>query len=109
MGKLIPSVPDCLSASVFFMLIAATVKTCTISQAFCMFQALLPVLCGLILTHPGPCQISVLGRLTDEVPGRLGRWPGRGAASSNPAPSKLKSELLPSPPSRDPQAARAPG
>ena len=87
MGKLIPSVPDCLSASIFFMLIATTVKTCTISQVFGMFQALLPVLCGLILTHPGPCQISVLG---PELQTRCrGGW-ASGQGEGRPALTQLR-------------------
>lgn len=78
------------------MLIAATVKTCTISQVFCTFQALLPVLCALILTHPGSCQTSVLG---PELQMRCrGGWPGgqaEGRPALTPAPSNLKFELLP--------------
>lgn len=80
----------------FSMLIAATVKTCTISQVFCTFQALLPVLCALILTHPGSCQTSVLG---PELQMRCrGGWPGgqaEGRPALTPAPSNLKFELLP--------------
>ena len=80
----------------FSMLIAATVKTCTISRVFCTFQALLPVLCALILTHPGSCQTSVLG---PELQMRCrGGWPGgqaEGRPALTPAPSNLKFELLP--------------
>lgn len=78
------------------MLIATTVRTCTISQVFCTFQALLPVLCALILTHPRSCQTSVLG---PELQMRCrGGWPGgqaEGRPALTPAPANLKSELLP--------------
>ena len=78
LGKLIPSVPDCLSASIVFHV------NCRHSKDLHHFPSVLHI--------PGSASSTVCfdsypsrvlpdqcpwPRVTDEVPGRLARWPGR--------------------------------